>query len=43
VYALEKVRYEFNANKEITDPAKISAFVLKAQENLDVVKRQVMY
>lgn len=41
MYALEKVRCEFHANKEITDSEKIAVLVAKAQENLDIVKRQV--
>lgn len=41
MYALEKVRYEFNVNKNTANPETIAVLTAKAQENLDIVKRQV--
>ncbi|XP_053402612.1 LYR motif-containing protein 4-like [Mercenaria mercenaria] len=42
MYALEKTRYEFRANKEVTDQQQVLALLGKAQENLDITKRQVL-
>ena len=41
-YALEKTRHDFRANKDVTDQQQIAALLNKAQENLDMAKRQVL-
>lgn len=41
-YALEKTRHEYRANKDVTDPNQIASLLNKAQENLDIIKRQVL-
>ncbi|XP_052818847.1 LYR motif-containing protein 4-like [Mya arenaria] len=41
-YALEKAKYEFRANKAVTDGEQISTLLKKAQENLDIARRQVL-
>lgn len=42
MYALEKTRNEYRANRGVTDPEQIAALLKKAKENLDIVKRQVI-
>ncbi|KAL4234993.1 LYR motif-containing protein 4 [Mactra antiquata] len=42
LYAVEKIQYEFHTNKSVTEPEKLSALMKKGQENLDMIKRQVM-
>ncbi|XP_060596723.1 LYR motif-containing protein 4B-like [Ruditapes philippinarum] len=42
MYALEKTRYDFRANKDVTDPQQMKALLDKAQDNLNIMKRQVL-
>jgi hypothetical protein len=42
MYALEKTRYDFRANKDVTDPQQMKALLDKAQDNLNIMKRQVI-
>jgi hypothetical protein len=42
-YALRKTRHEFKENKEISDPQKIQELFKKAQDNLEIIQRQVFY
>lgn len=41
-YALRKTRHEFKENKEISDPQKIQELFKKAQDNLEIIQRQVL-
>ncbi|KAK3609394.1 hypothetical protein CHS0354_011970 [Potamilus streckersoni] len=41
-YALEKVNYEFRENRNVTDAGKLSQLIKKAEENLQMIKRQVI-
>ncbi|XP_032453210.1 LYR motif-containing protein 4B [Nasonia vitripennis] len=40
-YALRKIRYEFQQNKSLQDPAKIDDCYKRGLESLDVLRRQV--
>lgn len=40
-YSKEKVKYEFRKNKLLNDPKNIESLLEKAQQNLDLIKRQV--
>jgi hypothetical protein len=41
LYALRRIRDGFRAGKSLTDSTKISEALQKAEENLEVIKRQV--
>ncbi|XP_072017603.1 LYR motif-containing protein 4-like [Amphiura filiformis] len=41
-YAVIRIRDAFRENKDVTDSAKISSLVQKAEENLEIIKRQVV-
>lgn len=41
LYALRRIRDGFRASKLLTDSTKISEALQKAEENLEVIKRQV--
>lgn len=41
-YALRKIRDSFHQHKHETDTAKIKEFILCAEENLELVRRQVV-
>jgi hypothetical protein len=41
LYALRRIRDGFRAGKPLTDSTKISEALQKAEENLEVIKRQV--
>lgn len=42
VYALEKIKHDFHANKSVTDSAVIEQLIKSAEENLDIIRRQVI-
>ncbi|XP_014606016.1 PREDICTED: protein bcn92-like [Polistes canadensis] len=42
MYALRKVRHEFQQNKTLQDKIEIEQFYQKGQEALEVIKRQVI-
>ncbi|KAH3768802.1 hypothetical protein DPMN_170018 [Dreissena polymorpha] len=42
MYALDKIRHDFRANKNVTEPAQLDVLLKKARENLDVIKRQAV-
>jgi hypothetical protein len=42
LYALRRIRDGFRASKLLTDSTKISEALQKAEENLEVIKRQVV-
>lgn len=41
-YALRKIRDSFHQHKQETDTVKIKEFILCAEENLELVRRQVV-
>jgi len=41
LYALRRIRDGFRAGKSLTDSTKISEALQKAEENLEVIRRQV--
>lgn len=41
MYAIRRIKDAFRENKDITDPEKRKSLILKAQDNLEVMKRQV--
>jgi hypothetical protein len=41
LYALRRIRDAFRAGKSLTDSSKITEAVQKAEENLEIIKRQV--
>jgi hypothetical protein len=41
MYALRRIRDSFRAGKSLTDSSKIMEAVQKAEENLEIIKRQV--
>jgi len=41
LYAFRRIRDGFRAGKSLTDSTKISEALQKAEENLEVIKRQV--
>ena len=41
-YALRKIRVSFQQNKQETDATKIREFILCAEENLEIVRRQAI-
>jgi hypothetical protein len=41
LYALRRIRDGFRADKSLTDSTKITEALQKAEENLEVIKRQV--
>ena len=40
-YALEKIKHDFHANKSVSDTAVINQLIKTAEENLDIIRRQV--
>lgn len=42
MYALRKVRYEFQQNKTLQDENEIEQCIQKGQEALEMIKRQVI-
>ncbi|GFR92848.1 LYR motif-containing protein 4 [Elysia marginata] len=42
LYALRRTKDAFKENKNVSDPTRIKALIQKAQENLEVVKRQAI-
>ena len=40
-YALEKIKHDFHANKSVTDTTVIKELLKTAEENLDMIRRQV--
>jgi hypothetical protein len=43
LYALRRIRDSFRAGKTLADSTKIMEAVQKAEENLEIIKRQVRY
>jgi hypothetical protein len=43
LYALRRIRDGFRAGKSLTDSTKISEALQKAEENVEVIKRQVRW
>lgn len=41
-YAKNRIHHEFELNKTITDPAKITSLIAKGQKDLESLKRQVL-
>lgn len=41
MYATRRIKDAFKENKNITDPEKIKALIMKAQDSLEIMKRQV--
>ncbi|KAL3858629.1 hypothetical protein ACJMK2_008900 [Sinanodonta woodiana] len=41
-YTLEKVKYEFRENKNVMDAVKLSQLIKKAEDNLQMIRRQVI-
>ncbi|XP_038070137.1 LYR motif-containing protein 4-like [Patiria miniata] len=41
-YALRRTKVAFRENKSLTDEAKIKALIQEAEENLQIIKRQVV-
>jgi len=43
MYATRRIKDAFRENKDISDPDKIKSLIQKAQDSLEVMKRQVFY
>lgn len=43
MYAIRRIKDAFRENKDISDPDKINTVVKRAKDNLEIMKRQVMY
>ena len=41
-YAKQRVKHEFELNKTVNDPKKLKELFNKAQNNLELIKRQVI-
>lgn len=41
MYATRRIKDAFKENKNITDPEKIKSLIMKAQDSLEIMKRQV--
>ena len=42
MYATRRIKDAFKENKNITDPEKIKSLIMKAQDSLEIMKRQVI-
>jgi hypothetical protein len=43
LYAIRRIRDAFRADKSLTDSTKITEAIQKAEENLEIIKRQVRF
>lgn len=42
MYAIRKTRDEFRSNQKVSDPSVIEQLIKKAEDNLELIKRQVL-
>ncbi|XP_074615808.1 LYR motif-containing protein 4-like isoform X2 [Acropora palmata] len=42
MYATRRIKDAFKENKNITDPEKIKSLIMKAQDSLEIMKRQII-